>query len=273
MGFDLHVHTTASDGTLEPREIVAEAASIGLTGIAVTDHDTVSGIEEARSFAARQDNFEVIPGIELNTNAGSKEVHILGYFIDSNHDEMLERLVQIREARELRAVEMVRKLNDLGFAIDLFRVRELARGEILARPHVAQAMLEKGYVHSMKEAFDQYIGMGKVAYVPRYKFPPLEAIQLIQKAGGVAVLAHPGLIKDDNMVIQIIDMGIQGLEARYPEHNHNEYKRYCRLAEERGLIITGGSDYHGPNNDDRSRLGCVRTDESVVRALREKVGK
>jgi predicted metal-dependent phosphoesterase TrpH len=184
--YDLHVHSTASDGLFTPAQLLAKAMEIGLQGIAITDHDTVGGVQEAYNFMASHSiSFQFIPGIEMNAEVDEIEVHILGYFIDYHNARLLNRLKEIREARWERAKKMVYRLKSMGLAISFAQVEKLAQGDLIGRPHVAQALIEKGYVFSIKEAFQKYIGKGRPAYIPRYKFMPQEAIQLIKEAGGI----------------------------------------------------------------------------------------
>ncbi|MGE5423605.1 MAG: PHP domain-containing protein [Ignavibacteriales bacterium] len=269
MAYDLHVHTTASDGMLSPIQVIQDAMLLGLDGIAITDHDTVSGIEPALEYV--KDNncpMHVIPGIELNTDAGPIEVHILGYFLKWSNPKLLSKLAEIKSARLERAVKMVKRLNDMGIEITLLRVKELAKGDLLGRPHVAQAMVEKGYCFSIKETFDKYIGQGRPAYVPRYKFLPQEAIDIIKDSQGIAVLAHPGLIKNNDLIARLVNMGIDGIEAYYPEHSEIQTEYFVNMAEERGLIVTGGSDFHGSIYDTKSKLGCVQIDRLLFNKMR-----
>ncbi|MGE5404027.1 MAG: PHP domain-containing protein [Candidatus Saccharibacteria bacterium] len=263
MGFDLHIHSTFSDGMLTPQELIDDALRLGIRGLALTDHDTVSGIESAMEYAARR-SYHLIPGIELNTEMGPHESHILGYFIDWKNDRLINRLNELKDSREQRAIKMVSKLNSMGIDIKINRVRELAKGDLLGRPHVAQAMMEKGYVFSIKEAFEKYIGQGRPAYIPRYKFLPQEAIELIKTTGGITVLAHPGLFRNDVVVNEILDMGIEGIEVNYPEHSQEDTDRYLQMALKRGLFVTGGSDYHGSGNDGRGKLGCCVTKDETI---------
>lgn len=259
MLYDLHVHSTASDGTLSPEELINEAVSIGLLGIAITDHDTTDGLQIADNYLHTHGiALDFIPGIELNTELGENEVHILGYYIDCNNSHLQERLLEIRGQRQQRAKSMVNKLCELGLKINYEDVINLAGTDLIARPHVAMAMVEAGYVENIKEAFTKYIGKGKSAYVNRYKFTPNEAINLIEQAGGIAVLAHPGLIADQRVIPSIIEMGIMGLEVYYPEHNEEQIEAFLNMAQDNCLIITGGSDFHGLNNSgNRSQLGAA----------------
>ncbi|GAW91533.1 PHP domain-containing protein [Calderihabitans maritimus] len=241
---DLHVHTTASDGTMTPTEVVEEALKLGLRGIAITDHDTTEGIEEACQ-AASGKSLLVIPGVEISTEWQEREVHLLGYWIDFKQEWFQAQLRVIREGRERRIKAMVQKLNSLGYPVSYSRVEELAGEGSIGRPHVAQALVEKGYVADIGEAFEIFIGKGRPAYVPRMKLEPQEAVRLIIRAGGVPVLAHPGLIGDDALIPPLLEAGLRGLEASYPEHSPETESHYRELAAKYGLIATGGSDFHG----------------------------
>ncbi|NLW44191.1 MAG: PHP domain-containing protein [Syntrophomonadaceae bacterium] len=266
MGFDLHVHTTASDGKFSAEEVIQLAVELGLEGLSITDHDTVNAVNPALEFISRNRlNIELIPGIELNTEAGANEIHILGYYLDHNRKELLLKLQELKRARDERAVKILHRLEELGLPLDLNRVQEHARGEVVGRPHIADAMIEKGYVGTREEAFARYLDYGRPAYISRYKFPPREAIELIKRCGGLAVLAHPGLIDDQAMVAEVIAMGVDGLEVFYPEHSREQTSFYLRLAREKGLLITGGSDFHGPNEG--NKLGAARVDRNSITAM------
>ncbi|WP_296863765.1 PHP domain-containing protein [Thermosyntropha sp.] len=269
--YDLHVHSTASDGILTPEEIIDKAINIGLEGIAITDHDTVDGLASAEKYNMENKNdLWFITGIELNTEYEEDEVHILGYFIDYNNESLVKRLVEIRQERFERARKMVDKLRNMGFNISFERVKRLAQGDLIGRPHIAQALAEVGYVFSIKEAFDKYIGKGRPGYIPRYKFEPEEAIALINGAGGIAVLAHPGLIKDQKKIMDIIAMGVEGLEVYYPEHSENQIASYLNLCKLKGLLITGGSDFHGTGSgEDKGKMGCTGIEKDLVLKLKE----
>lgn len=269
MLYDLHIHTSASDGLLSPVEVISQARDIGLPGLAITDHDTVDGLEEARCFMEENSPaLDFIPGIEMNTELAEKEIHILGYFIDYHNRLLLKRLQEIKEARLDRARKMIMRLANMGFNIDMEQVERIARGDLIARPHIAQVLMENACVSSVKEAFDKYIGKGCPAYVNRYKFLPTEAIELIKGAGGIAVLAHPGLIRDDSFVVTIISLGIEGIEVFYPEHNHGQVLKYSQLSRENRLLITGGSDFHGYNQDEnRGRIGSCGVNPEIMRNI------
>lgn len=266
MIYDLHVHSNASDGTSTPQELIDEALSIGLSGIAITDHDTSDGLQAAEDYITKHHlALDFIPGVEMNTEVEGNEVHILGYYIDYQNPRLNERLAEIREQRQLRAVNMVKKLNDLGLIINFADVIRQAGTDLIARPHVARALIEAGYCKDIQDAFTKYIGKGKPAYVNRYKFTPQEAIMLIKQAGGIPVLAHPGLIGNQDLLPGIIEMGIAGLEVFYPEHNDEQIEKYLMIAKEHHLLITGGSDYHGFNrSESRSMLGAAGIERGLV---------
>jgi len=263
--YDLHVHTTASDGLLTPAEVIDLAVAIGLTGIAITDHDTMNGLEIAAEYLqAKQIDLDFVPGIEINTDVEIGEVHILGYYIDAGNAMMRSGLEEIKGFRRERALGMIERLAELGLIITAGEVEKHARGDLIGRPHIAMALMDRGYVDNIKEAFDKYIGQGRTAYVPRYKFPPAEAIALIHQAGGSAVLAHPGLINDEKTVSDIIALGVDGLEVYYPEHDTRQVNYYKYLAESCGLIITGGSDFHGlASRESHSALGTSGLDDKA----------
>jgi 3',5'-nucleoside bisphosphate phosphatase len=257
VSYDLHIHTTASDGEDTPQQVVDQAADLGLEGIAITDHDTLDGLAAAWAhIRSHRIPLEFIPGIELNTDYGVDEVHILGYFIDYSWGPLGQRLQGIRQARFRRAESMIAKLQATGINITLAQVQGLAQGDLIGRPHVARALLQRGYVSTEGEAFKLFIGRGCPGYVPRYKFTPAEAISLVKEAHGVAVLAHPGSIGDAEIIDQLIGMGIEGLEVYYPEHSPEQIGYFQAVAQAHHLLITGGSDYHGANSgENRSRIG------------------
>lgn len=270
MIYDMHVHSNASDGTSSPRELVDEALSIGLAGMALTDHDTAEGLQEAQDYVLMHHlPIEFIPGIEMNTEVEGNEVHILGYYIDAANTSLNQRLAEIRGYRHQRAANMVKKLNDLGITITFDDVIRQAGTDLIARPHVARALIEAGCCRDIQEAFANYIGKGKPAYVSRYKFTPQEAVQLIKGAGGIPVLAHPGLIGNQYLLSGILETGIAGLEVYYPEHSDEQIEKYLGLAQEHQLLVTGGSDYHGLNqSESRSKLGAAGINKELMQKIK-----
>ena len=253
---DLHIHSTASDGRFSPAEIVHKAVELGLTVIAISDHDTVEGIAPALEAAKAFPGLKIIPGVEISTDATSGEVHILGYFVDPANHELQVALERFRKSRRERAKEMINKLGDLGIHIDWQRVQEIAGGNSIGRPHTAQAMLEKGYITSLGEAFTKFIGQGKIAYVERERVSPVEAIQLILQAHGLPVLAHPLTVQNpERMVAELKAAGLVGIEAYYDGYTTDEVNRLTSLADRYNLIATGGSDYHGLDANTETMIG------------------
>ncbi len=268
MPCDLHVHTTASDGTDTPEKVVAEAQKLGLSALAITDHDTVNGILPALA-AGRRLSFPVLPGVELGTEEGGREVHILGYLFDIHDSKLLERLALLRRSRVERVVKMVERLRSLGIPVEVEQVLELAGGGAVGRPHVGRALVQVGAVGTVAEAFEKYIGKDRVAYVPRYKYAPREAVHLIRQAGGVAVLAHPGLVRCDHLIPGLVAEGLQGLEVYYPGHSEEMVWHYQRLCRRYHLVATGGSDYHGPYHREYNRLGAATAPDELIPILKE----
>ncbi len=266
---DLHIHTLASDGLLTSEEVVMKASGRGLLAIAVTDHDTTDGLEEAAQAAGRY-ALELIPGIELSTEYRNKEIHILGYYIDPMHNRLSSLLREIQQSRTSRAEKMVVRLSLLGKEIAMEEVLEMAGSAAPSRPHIARVLLEKGFVSNVKQAFDELIGHQGPAYVERYKMTTQEAISLIREAGGTAVWAHPGLTGIHGFLGELIKAGLQGLEVYHPEHNWVMTHYYRSLAQKHGLIVTGGSDYHGNVYAHAKELGACGVTKAELEALRRK---
>ena len=265
---DLHIHSTASDGKLTPAEIVQEAAERGLTFIALADHDTIDGIVQAQTEVKSFPDLKVIPGVEISTDIPQGEVHVLGYFIDYADPQLKTALDRFRNSRIVRAQGMIAKLEKLGVNIDWQRVQEIAGGSSIGRPHIAQAMLEKGYITSMKQAFTDYIGRDGPAYVEREKMTPAEAVELILKAKGLPVLAHPLTTGDaEAMTKELKPAGLIGIEAYYDDYTPEETKRLVGLANKYNLIVTGGSDYHGLDEAETAIGGTEVPMESVERLI------
>ena len=265
---DLHIHSTASDGKLTPADVVREAAERGLTFIALADHDTVDGIAPALAAAESFPGLMVIPGVEISTDIPQGEIHVLGYFVDYTDPQLKAALDKFRNSRLKRAQGMVAKLEKLGIAIDWQRVQEIAGGSSIGRPHIAQAMLERGYIASMKQAFTDYIGRNGPAYVEREKMTPAEAVELILKAKGLPVLAHPLTAGDpEAMTIELKAAGLAGIEAYYDGYTPEEIKRLVGLADKHNLIATGGSDYHGLDPNETAIGGTEVPIASVERLI------
>ena len=255
---DLHIHSTVSDGKFSPEEIVSKAAALGLTIIALADHDSIDGIAPALEAAKAFPPLRIIPCVEISTDMPSGEAHVLGYFIDYTSDELNASLEKFRSSRQRRAQGMIAKLHNLGIRVDWQRVQEIAGDGSIGRPHIAQAMLEKGYITSIKDAFTGYIEHGGPAYVEREKMTPAEAVALIVRSNGLPVLAHPFTVNDPQaMVIELKTAGLVGIEAYYNGYTADEIKRLVSLADRHGLIATGGSDYHGLDDSDETMLGSV----------------
>ncbi|MEO7000366.1 MAG: PHP domain-containing protein, partial [Ktedonobacterales bacterium] len=246
---DLHTHSTASDGLYPPTELVRLAHEAKLDLIALTDHDTTGGVEAAQAAGAAL-GVTVVPGVEINTTIrdGLGEAHVLGYFVAPDDASLIANLGILREARERRGERMVEKLRAAGYDITWARVRELAQGTV-GRPHIARALIEKGYASSVADAFDRFISWGKPGYVPRYQIAPDQAIHIIRSAGGVPTLAHPGHTPElaETVLPSLVAAGLLGLECYYGQYDKATVKRLVALADRFGLVATGGSDYHGPN--------------------------
>ncbi len=242
--FDLHMHSTASDGTYSPQEIIDIAVSSKMVAIAITDHDNINGYFEALD-KAKEKGIELFAGVELNTDAYDTEIDILGYFWNPADQVFLEMINGRLAGRIERAKKIIAKLNAIGMEISYDRVREIAHGSV-CRPHIIEAMVEKNYVEDQKEAFAKYLGLGQPAFVPHDHLTPEAAIQYITRAGGLPIVAHPGLVGSDEIVEKLLQAGAQGLEAYYPMHTENEIDKYKKLAQKYNKIVTCGSNSHGP---------------------------
>ncbi|WP_338787378.1 PHP domain-containing protein [Metabacillus sp. FJAT-53654] len=240
--FDLHLHTTASDGSFSPSEVVKMAAQKGLTTIAITDHDTLDGIQEAIE-TARKIGITIIPGIELSTKYKGKTIDILGYNIHETK-ELSSILQKMRKHRQNRCLLIVNKFCELGMTITLEGIQKYSKGNVIARPHIAKAVVDKGYAKDTQEVFDLYLGDGKPCAEDKMELSPSSGIELIHRAGGVAVLAHPLLIHDDIIVEELMQLAIDGIEVWHRKQSEEDSKRYKSLAEKYRKMMTGGSDFH-----------------------------
>ncbi|NQT30653.1 MAG: PHP domain-containing protein [Candidatus Saganbacteria bacterium] len=267
MPADLHIHTTFSDGTNTPEEIVKLAKKAGLTTIAITDHDGVDGILPAQKNGS-EIGVEVIAGIELTTETTDTEIHILGYFIDRQNPKLLSATTKIREDRCKRVFKICEKLKKLGIDLDPKKVLSISGEGAPGRPHVARAMLDAGYIKDFKEAFRGYIEFNGPAYVSHYKLSAKEAIDLIRDAGGVAVYGHPAVSNCDDVIPDLVAAGLAGIEAYYSTHRPAQTEHYLKLAEKYGLLVTGGSDYHGERVGKESRLGVIQLPDELIDKLK-----
>jgi 3',5'-nucleoside bisphosphate phosphatase len=272
---DLHTHSVESDGTNTIRANVELAAERGLAGIAVTDHDTTAGYDEAAA-AAAQAGIEWIPGIEFSAEHDGASLHVLAYWADPADAALVEELRKLTDTRFRRGELMVENLRSLGYDISFDRVREIAGDALIARPHIAQAMVEAGIVSTEKEAFDRFISDGGIAYVPKHALAPLDALRLIRDAGGVCVLAHPAMWKGngavpDALIEEMAAAGMAGLEIDHPDQDPDQRAHYRAMAERLDLVPTGGSDCHGARYD--YRLGGESTPSELVDELRRRAGR
>lgn len=268
MSIDLHVHTKASDGLYSPADIVKMAVSAGVSVLGIADHDTVNGIDEALAAASNKE-LELIPGVEINSYNGNAEYHILGYFLDHKNSELLRALEELRAARIRRMHRIVSKLGLIGITVDPRDILWFAESGTVGRPHIAQVLVRNGYAASIRDAFDRYIGEGKPAYAPRSKLTPVEAIDIITTAGGLAALAHPGLWHGDALIPQLAAWGIVGIEVYSPDHTAEQVARYRDIARGLGLIAIGGSDFHGWGDPARNKIGMSSTPPEEFARLRD----
>lgn len=265
---DLHLHSDRSDGTVPAAEVAGRAAAAGLAAFALTDHDTVAGIAEARA-AAETLGLALAPGIEISAYDEARgTVHVLGYFLREDDPELVASLERFRRRRAERAREMVERLNRLGVGVTYEEVSAQAPHGLVARPHVAQALVAGGWVKSWEEAFGRYIADGRPAYVPTRHATPQEAIDAIHAAGGVAVLAHPGPRATDDWIRSLRELGLDGLEVLHPEHGRADARRFRRLARRLQLVPTGGSDWHGLRDARHAALGSQNVPYEYYLALK-----
>lgn len=271
---DLHTHTTASDGSLTPTELLHLAREVGLSAVAVTDHDTVAGLAEAKA-AGREVGVEVVPGCELSVGEGSRSMHILGLFLPDEPTRLQESLDFVISARMGRNQKIVNKLNELGVDITLDEIKAEARGTV-GRPHFAKVMLNKGVVTSMQEAFDVWIGNQGKAYIPRTRLTPAQGIEVLKAEGATPILAHPYLLglkplELDARVAELKDLGLEGIEVFYTEHSQAMTDQYKGLAKKYDLVVSGGSDFHGapkPHISLGTGRGGLRVPDQVLTNLK-----
>ena len=276
---DLHLHTNKSDGTLSPSEIVKLSFTKGLKVIAITDHDTTNGINEAYKAIAQYSEMTLIPGIELSVDIPGGEIHLLGYFIDIHDESFQQRIEEFRISRVSRTKSIVEKLNHLGLAISWHEVKEVAQDAAIGRPHIAQVLVNKNYIKYPKEAFDRYIGRLGPAYVDRPKLSAEEAIKILLANGAVPILAHPFFMftkknKSNNsqiktIITQLQSYGLMGIETYYGKHGPNEVLYLKNLCKELNIIPTGGSDFHNSGNPNEPKPGDAGPPMSTYTKLKE----
>lgn len=270
-GADLHTHSLHSDGTNTPTSIVERALQRGLTALALTDHDSVDGLDEARA-RAEGTGLEVISGVELSAHDGSVEVHMLGLYVDDHDAEFRQALVAFREQRLLRAHAILERLEELGYDLSWDDVLERARGGSIGRPHIAEAMVAAGFVGTIDEAFRRFLGSKGPANIARKTLTPRGAIELVRRAGGVPAIAHPATMQRDALIPELAKLGLTALEVFHPRHDENDRRRYLRLCEKYNLISTGGSDTHGARTG-YSQVGDTTVPIEIVERLREAAGR
>jgi predicted metal-dependent phosphoesterase TrpH len=275
---DLHTHSNRSDGSYSPRELILAAKEADARAIALTDHDTVDGLKEAR-MAANEVGLEFVNGIEISAEFSPGTMHILGYYVEPHSEALGEKLVHLRGSRDMRNPAIAARLQQLGFDVTIDEVTALAGSEVVGRPHFARVMLEKGYVASIQDAFDRYLAKGASAYVEKGRLSPKESIDLIHESGGVAVLAHPYQLKCKSqeetgaIMDELAGLGLDGVEAIYSRHSPEQRARYSEMARERGMLTSGGSDFHGTYKPDLSIVtgkSDLRVPYSLLEALKDR---
>ncbi len=259
MCIDLHTHSSYSDGNLSPKELVAMALVRRLKALALTDHDTVAGVPELLRYG-QEAGLTVISGVEISTTLREHTVHILGYGIDPHHSELHTKLRPVQQGRSERNRAILAKLDDLGIHISAEELQDISRHGQTGRPHFAQLLVARGVVPSVDAAFDQYLGHGKAAWVPRFSYTAAETIDIIHQSGGKAVLAHPGVLSPDHEVVlrlsvELVEAGIDGIEVWYPSHGRQLRRTLLEFAQNHGLLATGGSDFHGAVRSNRPMAG------------------
>lgn len=263
---DLHLHTNFSDGKLSPEQIVLKAKCSGLSAIAITDHDTIDGLDPAIR-EGKKYNIEIIPGIELSAETDAEEVHILGFFVDCYSQDLRNKINELVESRRKRIIMMIDNLSDIGIKLEYETVLNNINPVSIGRPHLAYALVEKGYVSTISEAFDKFLNSNSPIYIAKQKLYPAEAIKIIIKAGGIPVLAHPGYLQQ-NMLDELVSFGLMGLEAFHPCLDIQISNYYCELAKKYNLLITGGSDYHG-FSESKISIGKIRLPYKYIEDMKK----
>lgn len=265
---DLHLHTSCSDGSLSPVQTVAEALRLGLAMIAITDHDTISGVRPAQE-AARNTPLIVVSGIELNSDYKGSEVHVLGYGVDLDSPALDRARGTMTAGRHERNLAILERLRELEMPLDLEQVKEIAQGEVIARPHIARAMVNAGYVSSTQEAFDRYLAKNGPAFFERISLTPPEACRAVLESGGIPVLAHPAKVTYRELLPDLLAAGIVGMEAYHPDHTSFQRRQVLEVAQKHNLLITGGSDSHGSESNRDRGIGSIRIPDHVGHTFRK----
>lgn len=268
MAVDLHLHSTASDGTMEPAEIVEKASELGLSTISITDHDSFAGIDGAIE-AAQSRSVDIIPGVELSAYYRSQDVHVIGYFVDRRNALLNERLSKLRESRGLRAKEIVVKLQSAGVNVEWSDVERIAKGEAVGRPHIAQALVDKGEAQNISEVFKKHLGRGRPGYVAKYVMEIEEILDVVHQAGGVTSLAHPAHWDADEAVLRYLQShGLDAIEVWHIDHSEEDVRRFNDMASRLGLLMTGGSDCHGERKKHGMVMGSLPIPDTIIDPLR-----
>ncbi len=263
---DLHLHTSFSDGTYSPEELAGHGHRCKLAAMALTDHDTVEGCERMGA-ACQQLGIEFVPGTELTAELYSDELHLLGYFVDIHNSRLLDEIAKFQHGRQERIREMVARLNQNKIPLQAETVFKLANCRSPGRPHVGRALVKGGFCTSMDEAFERFLKRNRPAYVPKTKISALQAIELVHGAGGIAVMAHPGLNRTDDLIPQLVDAGLDGIECFHSKHSSADSQRYLKLAQKYNLLVTGGSDCHGMSKG-KPLIGGVKIPYEYVAKLK-----
>ena len=266
---DLHLHTYYSDGTFTPEQVAKAAEEMKLAAISLTDHDTIEGCDRLAK-ACDERNIEFIPGTELSVDIEGNEMHLLGYFLDTQNERLITETTKYQQNRTNRVHGLVDQLNELGIELDADDVFDLAKCKAPGRPHVARALVKHGFCGSVDEAFSRFLRRGATAWVPKTNVDYREGIELIHQAGGLAVMAHPGLNKIDHLIPDLVKAGLDGLECWHTRHPKSTAKRYRQMAERYGLIITGGSDCHGAGRG-HPLIGTVRVPYEILEKMKSRL--
>lgn len=266
---DLHLHSNCSDGLLSPSRLIAKAHEVGLAAVSLVDHDAFSGVEEAVK-AGRKHGVEVIPGVELSSQTRGRDIHILGYYFDMRNRRLMDYLQLFRDERRRRAERIVQKLDEMGVHIEIADVEAKARGCSVGRPHIAEVLMDRGFVETFQEAFHRFIGYGAEAYVDKYKISPQEAVGLISDAGGLSFLAHPGPMISNEIITDLIKAGLDGIEVVHPNLNAKRTQTLQDLVRDNGLLMSGGSDCHG-GRDGKFLIGKYNVPYSICQDMRDAI--